>query len=596
MRNFRHIAGSAAICLVCAWAGEASAQRASVSIHVDRSLAYVGEEVRVEVKIQINGRMSYERYLPPSFEGFRVLGSGMTSQNIEIVNMKVRRTESYIYNVSPVKEGTLKVGPAAVMMSGDVIRSQATRIQVKAGAAKPAPEVQQGNPADPAVASSRGKQVFMVAEASPREVVQGQAVLVTWVLYVAGNVGLRGFNPGKQPTTDGFWSEDYNTPTRLEFEQRVVEGNVFNVALLSRKRLYPQKTGTLTVGPMAANMTLGQFFSARQQEVSSNALEVEVLPLPRAGRPAGFVPGNVGRYDLTATLDRDRIKGGDAVTLTVTVRGQGNLRQFKVPPLGELPGFKVYEPKITDNLELGEKRLEYLLMPTRAGRLKVPVISVPTFDPGKGAYRLLRTRPLPITITGPMPQSLQDRKDPRKNVIGPTVRPPRPARVLTHRTPFKPLSSQLVWALFMVPMVLLVLVSGGERLRTRLRQETPRRQQRAAARRIREHLKRARDVSHQGDKGAFFGEVAAALHGLLDHKLGVRVEGLTRPELELVLRRAGFDDELAAQVLQELDNCDFARFTPSASDPGEMERTLGRAKKLLDTIIRVKTNGQKVPS
>ncbi len=93
-----------------------------------------------------------------------------------------------------------------------------------------------------------------------------------------------------------------------------------------------------------------------------------------------------------------------------------------------------------------------------------------------------------------------------------------------------------------------------------------------------------------------FGEVAAALHGLLDHKLGVRVEGLTRPELELVLRRAGFDDELAAQVLQELDNCDFARFTPSASDPGEMERTLGRAKKLLDTIIRVKTNGQKVPS
>ena len=264
--------------------------------------------------------------------------------------------------------------------------------------------------------------------------------------------------------------------------------------------------------------------------------------------------------------------------------------QFKVPPLGELPGFKLYEPKITDNPELGEKRLEYLLMPTRAGELKVPSISVPTFDPAQAAYRTLRTRPLPLTVTGPMPQALQARKDPTKNVIGPTARPPRPARHLTHGTPFRPLSSRLVWGLFLAPMLLLVLVSGGERLRTKLRQETPRRQQRAAARRIREHLKRAKELGGQGDKGAFFGEVAAALHGLLDHKLGIRVEGLTRPELELVLRRAGFDESLASQVLQELDNSDFARFTPSASDSGEMERTLDRARKLLDRIIREKVS------
>lgn len=561
-----------------------------MSVELDRSLAYVGEEMRVEVKIQINGRMSYERYLPPSFEGFRVLGSGMTSQNIEIVNMKVRRTESYIYNVAPLKEGTLKVGPAAVMMSGDVIRSQAKRVKVKVGAARSSPGTPGSEPSDPVAANSQGRQVFMVAKASPREVFQGQAVLATWHLYLAGNIGLRGFNPATQPTTDGFWSEDYNTPTRLDFEQKVLEGNVFNVALLARKRLYAQKSGNLAVGPMTAHMTLGQFFAARQQEIASNALQIQVLPLPREGRPPGFVAGNVGRYDITATLDRDRIKGGDAVTLTVTVRGEGNMGQLKVPPLGALPGFKVYEPKITDNPELGEKRLEYLLMPTRAGKLKVPSISVPTFDPDKAAYRTLRTRPLPLTVTGPMPQALQARKDPSKNIIGPTARPPRPAQALTHRARFRPLSSRLVWTLFALPMLLLVLVNGGERLRTKLRQETPRRQQRAAARRIREHLKRAKELSRQGDKGAFFGEVAAALYGLLDHKLGIRVEGLTRPELVLVLEQGGFDGDLSAQVLQELDNSDFARFTPSASDTGEMERTLDRARKLLDRIIREKVS------
>ncbi len=577
------------------WAGHASAQAAAVSIDLDRSLAYVGEEMRVEVKIKINGRMSYERYLPPSFEGFRMLGSGMTSQNIEIVNMQVRRTESYIYTVAPLKKGSLKIGPAAVMMGGDVIRSQVKRLQVKPGASRPAPG-QPGAEDDPGagVQDNRGRKVFVVAQAVPPKVYQGQAALVTWHLFVASNLGLRSFNPGKQPTTDGFWSEDYKSPTRLSFEQRVVEGDIFSVALLSRKRLYAQKSGSLTVGPMALKLSVGQFFAARQEDVASQPLQIEVLPLPREGRPAGFVPGNVGRYDLTATLDRDRIKGGDAVTLTMTIRGEGNLRQLKVPPLVEMPGFKLYEPKVTDNLELGEKRLEYLLMPTRAGQLQVPSISVPTFDPGAGKYRVLRSRPLPITVTGPMPESLQGSgKDPRKNVIGPTVRPPRPSRALTHRARFEPLRSRLVWGLFGAPVLLLLLISGGERLRTRLRQETPRRQQRAAARRIREHLKRARELMSQGEKGAFFGEVAAAMHGLLDHKLGVRVEGLTREELERVLDGAGFDQGLCQEVLQELDNCDFARFTPAASDPAEMERTLSRAKKLLDRIIRVKTNEER---
>ncbi len=578
--------------VVCA-ASPAWAQQARVQLSLDRSLAYVGEEVRVEVAIRINGRVGYERYLPPSFEGFRVLGSGMSSQNIEIINMQVRRTESYVYTVTPAKVGSLKVGPAAVMSGGKMIKSQVVKLQVKQGSARPAPAAPDPTaPPQPGAGGEdrgQGRAAFILVDARPERVYIGQEVLATWTLYVAGNIGMRSPQVSGLPATDGFWSEDHNSPSQLSYEQKVVNGNVFNVALLLRKKLFAQKTGKLSLGPMKMGLTLVQFFNSRRLEISSEAKQIEVLPLPAQGKPAGFVPGNVGRFDLTTTLDRDKIKGGDAVTLQVVVRGDGNVRQLNVPALTAMDGFKVYEPKVTDNLALGEKKLEYLLMPTRAGRLKVPSIAVPTFDPASGEYRVLRSEPLALTVTGPMPQALTPRKDPRKNVLGPSIRPPRPADApLTHEAPFRPLSSAKLWGLFLAPLLLLGLVTGGERLRDSLRRETPRRQQRAAARRIKAHLKTARDLSRAGDKEAFFSEVAAALRDLLDHRLGARMEGLTRPELGRELERRGFPPELVSELLQELDNCDFARFSPSGSDPREMDQALKRTRKLLDRINRVK--------
>src|SRR4030095_6320189 len=82
-------------------------------------------------------------------------------------------------------------------------------------------------------------------------------------------------------------------------------------------------------------------------------IEAVALPPPKEGQPAGFPSSNVGHYTLDVAVDRAAVAVGDAVTLTMTVRGTGNLRNVVMPALPTLEGWKGYEPKANVALESG---------------------------------------------------------------------------------------------------------------------------------------------------------------------------------------------------------------------------------------------------
>ena len=572
-------------------AASAAAQTARVSIDVDRRIARVGERMRVTVQIKVSGQMGYSEFIQPAFAGFRLLGTGMSSSNIEIVPFRgIRRHETRVFTVVPLRQGMLNEAPAAVRVAGRLIHSPVVKLKVIAGSAPTPDPVEPGQP----VPAPAGRTVFLTGTVSPTKVYLGQQVLATWRLMTRAR--LAHFKSGSQPTTDDFWSEDLDSPTRLRFEEQMVKGTLYYAAVLARKALFAQKAGTLTIGPMMADVStvLDHMHSTASTKRKSPPITLEVLPLPRQGKPPGFNQGNVGSYVIAASLDRDTVKGGDAVTLQVVARGRGNLRQLKLPKITKLAGFKVYEPKVTERLQReggisGEKMVEYLLMPVKSGRLRIRPLVMDTFEPRQGRYRRLTTSPLTLTVTGKVPRSLASRAQAKTNVVRLTIRPPRPASSLSHRPPLRPQRSLLFWILLGLPAVVLLGLVGGEQLRARLTRETPRRQRRAASRRIQGHFKRAREQRRQGHKAAFFGEISAAIRDLLDHKLGLRTEGLTRGELRTQLLEVGFPEDQTDAVIQELENCDFARFAPSASGDEQMDETLGRVKGLLNRLIRTRS-------
>ncbi len=584
-----------------------------MTLSVDRHIARVGEAMRVTVALVVSGRSGYERYIPPDFKGFAVSGGGMTTQNIQVSNWKVRRQESHIYTVVPLKPGTVKIGPASVQMAGRRFRSQTVTIKVRPGvvAGTQAPGVSPGPgssaaPGDPAPDATTpapgvpadGKpleRVFLAVQAKPDKIYLGQQVLVAWYLYTQSNV--MAFHPKTQPTTDKFWSEDLRRPRGFEFKRKVIRNKLFHAAVIARKALFPQQIGALTVGPLVAQVRTMDQFAGAAVDRSSGELKIEVLPLPTQGKPAGFLEQNVGQYDIMANLDRARVQAGEGVTLKLVVRGQGNLRQVKVPVVDALDGFKVYKPKVVERLQAdesvsGEKVVEYLLLPTRAGRLTIPAQTLDYFNPVEERYKRVKTERLSLQVTGRMPAAAARSGAAAKNVIGPTIRPPRPPRAVAHQDGGPLHTHPLFLLLLALPLGLVLTLTVGERLRARLRQETPGSQRRAASRRTREHLSRAREL-HNSDPVAFFAAIAAGLRSLLDQRLGASIEGLTRGELRAQMLAAGFTKELTDRVGRELDTCDAARFAPGGEDERQRSEALDRAAALLDRLARATVRGRR---
>src|SRR5262249_59303984 len=89
-----------------------------------------------------------------------------------------------------------------------------------------------------------------------------------------------------------------------------------------------------------------------------------------------------------------------------------------------------------------------------------------------------------------------------------------------------------------------------------------------------------------GGAGMFWGGIA---RGRREHRGGgggTPVAAMPREQLRELLLGRGFPEETVEALVRELENCDFARFAPSASGPGEMRAALRRVRGRLGALAR----------
>lgn len=185
--------------------------------------------------------------------------------------------------------------------------------------------------------------------------------------------------------------------------------------------LWAEEEGVFRLPPATVEGVLVEIVEAgggepRGREVDifakSAAIDVEVLPLPREGRPDGFT-GAVGRFALSMEPPAPgRLHAGDALYLTVVLEGDGRLEGVSIDFARALgPEFQVEEPKILSSLEPGQdpppgfpsregrwRQFEVRARPLSESVREVPAIAVATFDPGSGGYRVLETPVWPVTV------------------------------------------------------------------------------------------------------------------------------------------------------------------------------------------------------
>jgi hypothetical protein len=604
------------LALLAALAAPAQAQQSFIArVYPPRVGAGDGFVVEVTLSIE-DGRV--DGYHPPDFKGARVI-SEQPSQSTQIQmgggGSAVQMVYTWHYELQAQQKGTLNFGSARVRVNGREYKTGPASVIVgdATGAApRPAPQRRSLSPfgglpfgREPAQASAEDANNFIRVVPSKTKAYVGEQITVEWYIYLVARADK--VAPITEPRTDGFWAEDLpmSNAGGIQLAPQTYQNRDYLVAAVMRKALFPLQPGRLTISPTEWEISQVDFFGStmRTQRLKAEPTIIEVQPLPTAGQPRGFDPAAVGNLSLAAKVDRDRVGVGDAVTLTITIGGQGNVRKLPPPVLGKLDGWKVYDPKISVAMEPGDvvkgtKTIEYLLLPERAGTTTIPAFSMPIFDPAAQSYVVEKTAPIRIEVNGegaPATPGQPGKKTAApsgpsgaENVLGIDIRPLHARPSLRRDLGNTFYRSRFFLAVLLAPPLLFGLTGLVGRIRERLSQDTEGARRRRLRRLVRRRLGAAEKHLEAGRTGPFFIEIDRVLREFLSGKLGRPVTGLSRDELRAQLAAAGSPDELTDRTLAALEECDRARFAPGTDSEAEMRAALDRAGDVILQIERAK--------
>ncbi len=602
-------AGLLVFLLIAAAPRKSAAQ--NVTAELDRSETVLGSPVTLTIRVE--GGTPGSPQLPP-LDGWKVRYIGQES-SFSVVNMAVTRSVAFNYLFTPLKTGSLKIPPIPVTVDGRRLETPALLVRVL-GANQPrstAP-AQGDTGASRASDSAGGDDVIVEIELDPPIAYVGQMIRQTLRIYTAVPVGDsiqvgRTKIPGTVEEEDVAASQRRYTATRNGRSYRVEEVSwVF----------YPVTVGSLVIPPIDVTVPvvtrsrhrrgyrIDPFFDdffGRGTRVEPRGYRTEqrtivVRPVPEDGRPPGY-SGLVGRYTISSTLSEPELALGDSTTMTITVRGEGNLRNLVLPSVDD-KRVKVYEdsPEVSVHLDekgrvISEKAFKHAIVPQVSGKIELPPTTIVFFNPDAGRFETASSAPVRLRVSpGPngestLPGSTMVQGAIKKaiEVTGEDILPIHAATKLSARRSLIITSPGVLVALGIVPGLFLVSLWISSVRRKRYGDEALRRR-RTAMRNARTRLKQARVAAKTGDRQTLEA-LSKALRGYLGDKLGIEGGALIAREARDLLSARGVDETLAQEAGALLDEIERARYAPggAGAEAGPLltrtRRLLGRLEKAL---------------
>lgn len=588
------------LCPLWLWAQDAPSLTVSAKKQV-----MVGERFQVVFEANGEGR----NFQAPTFEGFNVVGGPFTStsSSIQMINGSVTRstTNSYTYALQASREGTFRIGAASVTIDGKKVSSEPYEIKVVpddgshassgGGASSSQGQAQQGT-SDPQVS---GKDLFLRCIPSKKSVCVGDQIVLTYKLYT--KVPVSSVSVSKMPSYAGFWTKDISDNSgKLKQSSEYVNGIEYTTAEIQKVIIVPQRSGTLTIDPMSMECIAqirtersnrrsmdpfeaffnDPFFSSNitnvQKELSSQSLSIDVKALPENGKPDSFA-GAVGNFKFNSSIDKEELSTNEAVTITMTVSGTGNIELLQMPEPVFPPDFEVYDPKITTSTDAssqgmtGTKKAEYLAIPRRAGNFNIQPVEFTFYNPGTQTYQTLLSEPYELSVrkgkdsegdgSGVYASNQEDIK-----YLGSDVR-----HIMNDGAKLKPkhssfFASSVYFAILLGLLVVFIALLFILKKRAELAKDTAANRNRKADKVARGRLKNAYQHLKAKDQEKFYVEMSQALWGYIADKLGIERSKLSMDTVSETMKEKNVPDELTQQFVDTLNYCEFARFAPGSAE------------------------------
>lgn len=572
----------------------------------------IGEQFRLSYTVTTQ---KVRDFRAPAIRGFEVLmgPSQSRSSSTQIVNGNVSSTSTitYSYMLLAGKEGTFSIPGASIVADGDQMMSNSLRIKVL-------PEDKTGGISDDdrsdaggrstSSAKVSGQDLFIVASVSKTNVMEQEAFLLTYKIYTA--VDLRGFENVKLPDFKGFHSQEVELPNDKRWSREHYKGRNYNTTVYRQFVLFPQQTGKLEIAsarfdasiakavqsadPFDAFFNGGSNYVEIKKTLTTPKVLINVSTLP--SKPADF-SGGVGTFTLSSSINSKEVKTNDAITIKLTVSGVGNLKLINNPTIQFPNDFEVYDPKVDNKVNLtkeglsGSKIIEYLAIPRHAGTFKIPAVSFSYYDVKSKGYKTLTTEEYEVKVAkgeGNADQVIANftNKEDLK-VLGEDIRFIKLGDVtLTPRGNFWfGSTTYILW--YLIPALLLIIYFIVYRKQAVENANVSKMRTKKANKVATKRMKQAGKLLKENKKDLFYDEVLKALWGYISDKLSIPVSRLSKDNIEEKLTQHGVDAEHIQEFINALNECEFARFAPSADESQAMDKVYTTA---LDVMSKMENS------
>ena len=422
----------------------AFAQAPTVTVTPDR--VYLGDTVTVEIEVTNARRV---RFGSPEGNDLRLVGQRSFSSQ-SYINGQAAFSHRLALQLQPVRVGSLSTGripyqtesglqyiePVTVEVVDPSERGTPTDPQrdpqtpersaerpLRDGADRSAvpdsdrvpqaPPVQDSSMFHGALGSEEPGAPFLAAWVSTDSAFPGQQILVDYLLFSpTGGFGFE-ITGMSEPLFASSWFEDISEQRigslRSRFMQTAnVNNQLYEVRPIRSYILIPLEQGNLNIPALQLDMqALGFGRGAAAGTLSSNPLQIPVNSLPRLadGTPVERAP--VGFLQMTARVDRDRLRVGDSGALIIEVSGVAHFTGLALPDPQPPSGLRLFAPEDNTQSRFGAsgwlegsltRRIPFVA--DNEGTWTIPPMTLRYYDPWRESWTTRTTEAIDIIVEG----------------------------------------------------------------------------------------------------------------------------------------------------------------------------------------------------
>lgn len=602
------------ICLFVACACFSQVIRVSAPSRVE-----AGENFRVSFKVTTQDVDDFRSGLH-STDVVEVIAGPYTSSesSFQMVNGHTSSSSSitYTYTLYAAKSGVYNIPSAHARVGGKQISSSPAKVTVVGsaqGRGNNSPKMHEDDNYQPhmraAGSAISGRDLFIKVSANKKKVYEQEPILLTYKVYTL--VDLTQLE-GKMPELTGFHTQEIPLPQQKSFHIERVNGKPYRTVTWSQYVMYPQMTGKMeipsitfkgivvqqnrSVDPFEAFFNGGSGYVEVKRNIVAPSIKIDVLPLPQ--KPANF-SGGVGKFNISAQLNKNELKAGDPLSLRIVVGGIGNLKLIKQPVVNFPKDWDKYDPKVTDKTKLTSNGLEgnmiydILAVPRNQGHYTIPPVELTYYDTSLNQYKTIKTQSFDIEVAkgdGSRSSVVDYSKDQPKD-----IKDIKKGDAELHSVDNFFFGSVGYMMSLLIPFVAFVALLVIFRKRAIDNADLVKMKGKKANKIATKRLRQANKLMLAGKSNEFYDEVLRALWGYVGDKLNMPAEKLSRENISEKLQSHNVDDNTISKFVSAIDDCEMMRFAPG--DPeGNMNKTFESAMTAImeiENVMKKKSNKAK---